>query len=139
MNTLTILLKIAAAGQLSVAALNLFLPRILHWRDDLAKLPLLIREVFQIHVWFISITLTIFSALTWQFAGQMNANPACRWLAGAISIFWGIRTVLQTTYYSSSHWRGDPGRTAVHIILLTAYGGLTVVYGLAASGAAIGG
>ena len=136
MNTplLTLALQIAAAGQLCVAVLNLFLPRLLGWRDDLAKMPLLIREVFQIHVWFISITLAIFVAITWRFAAEMNVNPVCRWLAGAISIFWGIRTVLQLSYYSSSHWRGIPSRTAVHVVLLAAYGCLTAVYGLAALG-----
>lgn len=134
MNTtqLEILLKLAAAGQLCVAVLNLFLIRLLHWREDLAKLPLLIREVFQIHVWFISITVATFAVMTWRFAGEMNTQPACRWLAGAIGIFWVIRTLLQVAYYSSSHWRGNPTRTLVHFILLIAYGGAAMVYGVAA-------
>src|ERR1043166_1175773 len=127
---LDLLLKAAAAGQLCVAVLNLFLPRLLHWREDLTRLPLLMREVFHVHVWFISITLTIFAVMTWRFATEMSGNPACRWLAGAICAFWGIRTVLQMTYYSSSHWRGDTQRTAIHVILLCAYGGMAVVYGL---------
>ena len=130
--SLDLLLKAAAAGQLCVAVLNLFLPRLLHWREDLTRLPLLMREVFQIHVWFISITLTIFAVMTWRFATEMNANPACRWLAAGIGLFWALRTILQITYYSSSHWRGLPGRTLIHITLLLIYGGFAVLYLLTA-------
>ena len=35
---------------------------------------------------------------------------------------------LQVAYYSGSHWRGIPSRTAVHIILLVVYTGWAAVY-----------
>ena len=50
------------------------------------------------------------------------------WLGACIGVFWGVRTVLQMTYYSSSHWRGKPGLTLVHVMLLVLYGGLSMVY-----------
>src|SRR5438477_3906971 len=97
--------QIAAAMQLGIAILNLFLVRLMKWKDELGKMPLLIREVFHVHSWFISITLTIFAVMTLRFAGEMShgTNSVCRWLAGCIGIFWGFRTVLQVAYYSSSH------------------------------------
>src|SRR6266568_8603379 len=103
---LPVLLQIAAALQLGVAVLNLFLIRLLHWREELARTPLLLREVFQVHVWFISATLAIFGVMTWRFAGEIASghNLIAQWLAAAIGLFWGIRTVLQIVYYSSSHW-----------------------------------
>ena len=51
-----------------------------------------------------------------------------RWLAAGIGMFWAIRTLLQMAYYSSSHWRGRPERTAIHIGLLLLYGGFAAVY-----------
>jgi hypothetical protein len=134
-----ILIRLCAMVQLGVALLNLFLSRILHWEDELARLPLLLHEVFQIHAWFISITLAIFGVMTWRFAHEMAAgtNDALRWLAAGIGSFWAIRTVLQVTYYSSSHWRGRAGRTAIHIMLLILYGGLAGCY--VASAAALAG
>ena len=134
MNVLTmqlpLLLQMAAVMQLSVAVLNLFLVRLLKWREELDRTPLLLREVFQIHVWFISITLAIFGAMTWRFASEIAAgqDPVCQWLAGGIGLFWAIRTVLQITYYSSSHWRGLVGRTAAHVALLIVYGGFAALY-----------
>ena len=129
-------LEAAAAVQLGVAMLNLKLVRWLRWRVELLGLPLLMREVFQVHVWFISLTLAIFGVTTLRFAGLMasRANPALAWLAAALAIFWGLRVVVQVGYYSASHWRGDTARTVVHLLLLIVYGGITAVYGIAAWG-----
>lgn len=123
-------LQLAAAAQFGIALLNLAIPRILAWQDDLGRLPLLIREVFQVHLWFISITVAIFAILTWRFSGDMAAgtDEACRWLAAAIGFFWATRTVLQLGYYSSSHWRGKAALTGIHVALLVVYGGLASIY-----------
>ncbi len=127
-------IKAAAAMQFGIALLNLGLERLMGWREDMARMPLLIREVHRVHAWFISVALAIFAALTWHFAPEFAAgsNPVCRWLAGGIGIFWGVRTILQVAYYSSSHWRGRTGRTVIHVLLLFIYGGFTAVYLLAA-------
>jgi hypothetical protein len=125
---LCILLRTVAVLQLGVALLNLFLVPLLKWREDLRRAPLLLREVFQVHAWFISVTLAIFGMITWRFAAELQINAIGHWLAGGIGIFWAIRTVLQMTYYSSSHWRGQTGRTIIHIVLLFVYGGMAAVY-----------
>ncbi len=126
----TTLLITAAIGQIAIAFLNLRLDRLLRWQADLAGLPLLLREVFTVHKWFITITLLIFGTLTLRFAPVLAAgdDPLATWLAGAIGTFWAIRTVIQWGYYDWSHWRGRPGRTAVHWILTLAYGGCAAVY-----------
>jgi hypothetical protein len=136
---LQITLECAAAAQISVAILNLFLVRLMKWQPDLARMSLLVREVFQVHAWFISVTLAIFGTLTLRFATEM-ANGGIlvtNWLCAGIGIFWAIRTVLQVTYYSSSHWRGQAGRTVAHVVLLFCYGGMSLTYcwaGLATGG-----
>ena len=130
-------LEVAAVAQLGVAALNLGLVRLLQWRNPLRQLPLLMREVFQVHVWFISLTLAAFGGMTLRFAGPMAAreDPAAIWLAAIIAIFWGLRVLIQLAYYSASHWRHDTLRTMAHIVLLIIYGGMAVAYGMAAWGA----
>jgi hypothetical protein len=128
--SLLVLLHTAAALQAGVAVLNLFLVRLLGWKADLARLPLLAREVFQVHLWFISITLGNFAVVTWRFAGDFaqGTHPLCHWLAAGIGIFWGIRWVMQFAYYSGSHWRGHGARTVAHLGLLAVYGGFAAVY-----------
>src|SRR5207249_1726590 len=74
--SLDLLLRAAALAQLAVAFLNLFLIRVMKWKPDLDRAPLLIREVFRIHVVFISITLSIFAALTWGWCFDTNLAPS---------------------------------------------------------------
>jgi len=131
---LELFLRLAALAQLSVAVLNFFLIRIMKWERDLASAPLLIREVFQIHIYFISITLAIFGALTWRFAGEIAtaAHPLCIWLATGIGVFWLVRSMMQWTHYSPVHWRGDGVRTLIHWMLFLGYGAFAAVYFTAA-------
>ena len=79
-------LRAAALAQFAVALLNLFLIRIMKWKPDLDRAPLLIREIFSVHVVFISITLSIFGALILRFAHEIaRAGSALAiWLAAAI-------------------------------------------------------
>jgi hypothetical protein len=134
LDNLELFLRVAALAQLGVAVLNLFLVRIMKWERDLAGAPLLIREVFQIHIYFISITLAIFGALTWRFASDIAtaAHPLCVWLAIGIGIFWAVRSVMQWSHYSAVHWRGDKVRTAIHWTLFLGYGAFAAVYFTAA-------
>jgi hypothetical protein len=127
---LELVLYAVAAAQLAVAVLNLFLVRLLGWRAELERMPLLVREVFMVHAWFISVTLAIFGAVTLRFALDFAAasHEVFRWLAAGIGFFWALRTVLQITYYSSSHWKGRLDRTIVHILLLATYGGFAGTY-----------
>ena len=124
----------AAIGQIAISIINLRLDRLLDWRSDLARLPLLLQEVFTVHKWFITLTLLIFGVITLRFATEFTAgtNPVATWLAAGIGIFWAIRTFIQWGYYDWSHWRGQPARIAVHWILTIAYGGAAAVYLVAA-------
>ena len=126
-------LYIVAAAQLSVAVLNLFLVRIMKWEEAVARMPQLVREVFNVHAWFITITLVIFGVVTIRFAGELDAgtNDLGRWLAAGIGIFWLIRWLMQFFYYNSSHWRGKRAETIVHIVLIFLYGSFAGVYLLA--------
>ena len=127
-------LYIAAAAQLSVAVLNLFLVRIMKWEEEVARMPQLVREVFHVHAWFITVTLAIFGVVTIRFADELAAgtNDLGRWLAAGIGIFWLIRWLMQFFYYDSSHWRGKRAETIVHIVLIFLYGSFAGVYLLAA-------
>ena len=129
-SVLDLALRLAAVAQFAVALLNLFLIRIMKWQPDLDRAPLLIREVFRIHVVFISITLAIFAVITWQFAPEITgaANPLAIWLAAAIGLFWLVRSVMQWLHYSSSHWRGNTGRMLIHWTLFLGYGAMAIVY-----------
>lgn len=124
------LLRYAAWAQLFLFVVNFGLVRMMGWKAELEKLPLLAREVFHVHLWFVGLTCAIFGGLTWRFAPEMAAGGSVplRWLAGAIGAFWGIRAILQVAYYSRSHWKGKFWKTVVHLLCIWGYGGMGVVY-----------
>ena len=133
MNLLTLLthgLQAAAIGHLGIALLNFFLPTMLRWHDDLAKLPTLIREVFHVHAWFISVTVFLFGVLTWRFAPELARGDTeiGLWLSTGIGLFWGIRFLIQWIYYSWSHWRGNAPQSIAHFILTFVYLGWAIAY-----------
>ena len=80
-SALDLALRAAAIAQFTVAILNLFLIRIMKWKPDLDRAPLLIREVFHIHVIFISITLSIFACSRGDSFMTLPAPPI-RWRSG---------------------------------------------------------
>jgi hypothetical protein len=135
-DSLVLALRAAAIVELTVAILNLNLVRVMGWRVELDRLPLLLRQVFYVHAFFISLTLVIFAVLTWCFAPDMAAGQCdvTRWLAAAIGSFWAIRAAVQIFYYSPSHWRGRSGPGIVHITLLVLYSAMGAAYLLAAAG-----
>jgi len=119
----------AAIGQLAIAVINLQLVKLLGWQAELDRMSLLVREVFHVHKWFISIILVIFAVLTLRFPGDLaGGSELGRWLAGCIGAFWGIRTWMQWGFYDASHRRETRGRMAVHWILTLCYGGAAVAY-----------
>lgn len=123
-------LQAAAVGQIALAVLNFFLPTMLDWQNDLQQLSKLPREVFHVHAWFISITVGLFGILTWRFAEELalGRHALSIWLTTGIGIFWGIRLVIQWTYYSRSHWRGKLPRTAAHLFFTFIYACWTIGY-----------
>ena len=90
--TLPTLLTAAAIGQLVIAAINMRLDKLLKWDVELAGNSLLLREVFHVHKWFISMILVIFGVITIRFATEMGtgATEIARWLAAGIGFLWTI-------------------------------------------------
>ena len=73
------LLRAAAAAQLTVAVVNFSTARLLKWREPLERMPPLLREVFWVHTWFVSLVLAIFAVMTLRFGSEMagGSNAAC--------------------------------------------------------------
>lgn len=124
------LLRFVAVGQIALVPLNVVLPRLLNWKPDLDRMSLLVREIFQIHAMFITLTVGIWGVLTWKFAERWVTAPdeLSSWVCFALALFWGLRCVMQWTHYSASHWRGQPGRTLIHWLLFVGYLFWAVVY-----------
>tara|TARA_R110002049_G_scaffold22757_2_gene81169 strand:+ start:160 stop:600 length:441 start_codon:yes stop_codon:yes gene_type:complete len=129
-----IALRVGAVAHFVLVGLNLGIARWLNWKPEIDRMSPLVREVFQIHSIFLMLVLGIWGVLTWRFAEEMVVAPTelSRWLSGALMVFWGLRTVMQWTHYSTHHWRGVWHRTVVHWVLFLSYGTGAFIYGVVA-------
>ncbi|HEV8113489.1 MAG TPA: hypothetical protein VGR31_12005 [Planctomycetota bacterium] len=122
-------LRAAGALLLLLASLHPFLPKELGWRDDLAKLSLVNRQIFLVHVAFIVLLLVLLGLLVFCFAGELAApSRLARAILGGLALFWGLRLVTQVFVYDRKLWRGQRRNTTVHVVAILLWVYLTSVF-----------
>ncbi|MHC4955409.1 MAG: hypothetical protein ACYTGZ_16270 [Planctomycetota bacterium] len=122
-------LLFSAAAQAAIACLNLGLPRLLGWRSVLAGVPTLLREVYYVHAFYLSVTLFYFAGFTLFFGDAMLAGESlARAVARGIGVFWAIRVGIQFFYYSPNLWRGKGPQTLAHVVLAVLYSFMAGLY-----------
>ena len=97
---------------------------------NLAKLTLVNRQVFLVHVGFIVLMLILMGSLALFYAGELvTPGRLSRAVLGGLALFWGLRLFTQQFIYDRSLWRGNPRYTAAHIALTLLWIYLTAVFG----------
>ncbi len=130
-------LRIAGALQILLALLHLDFPRRFAWRVELARLSLLNRQMFCVHVLFVGLVLVLFGALS-LLAPEALLEPTrlSRLVLGGIAVFWAVRLYCQWFVYDASLWRGQTFPTLMHgaftllwLYLVAVYGGTLLSLG----------
>lgn len=123
-------LRAAGVLLLLLASIHPFLPRELRWREDLAKLALVNRQIFLVHVAFIVLLLVLLGLLVLGCAAELVApSRLARAVLGGLTLFWGLRFVTQVFVYDRKLWRGHPRNTAIHVAAILLWVYLTTVFG----------
>jgi len=100
MNTMVPFLWVAGGVQPAIAVSNFWVPGVLHYREYLAKLSPMVRQVFIVHSLYIVLMLLGFSGLSICFASQLTSGgPLGRALSAFLAVFWLLRVGLQLGYY----------------------------------------
>ena len=108
-------LRIVGLIMAALAVLNLFVPRRFHWQEEMARLSLLNRQIFQAHSIFLILTLAMFAALLLlRGPDLMEPTPLARAVLVGLTAFWTLRMLMQWFFYSPEVWRGDRFKTAMH-------------------------
>jgi hypothetical protein len=130
--TLLALLRIAGLLLLGLSASHAFFPGRLGWKEDLARLTPLNRQIFLVHTFFIVLVVTMMGILSLAFAGELLApSPLARVVLAGLTLFWGARLVVQWFVYDKSLWKGNRLNTVVHVVFTVLWTYLTAVYGAA--------
>ena len=122
----------AGAGQLLLAAGSLAIPRVLKWREELAKLRPLTRQVFWTYsgyIWTTNVGFGLVSVLMPDelLAGTKLAAAVC----GFITLYWLARIVVQFAYFDRRDAPSGMIFTLAEVALIGLFIFLTFTYGWA--------
>lgn len=125
---------LAGIGQLTIVIGSLAIPRVLRWRDDVAKLRPLTRQVFWTYAGYIWSTNLCFGLLSVLApASLVDGSTLATAVTSFIALYWGARVVIQFAYFDRS---GAPSGVLVRlaeIVLVSLFVFFTVAYGYAAA------
>ena len=115
--TLLVHLHIVGIVMACLVVVNVYVPHRFHWREEMAPLSLLNRQIFEAHAFFLVLTLALFAALLLT-CGDALLEPTrlSRAMLIGLTIFWSLRMVMQWGFYSPAIWRGHRFNTAMHYL-----------------------
>jgi hypothetical protein len=127
MNTLLVL---SGAGFFLLSLAMLALPCVLDYRNELARVSPLIRQVFctySVYIWATNLCFGLLSAFApgWL----LDGSPLARAVCGYIAVYWGARIVLQFAYYDRSVPAVSLFRRVAEVLLVTGFACWTALYG----------
>lgn len=109
MPTLTAALWIAGFVQLTIALANFVLPKKLGYRENLARVAPMIRQIFVVHCGYIVGIVLLFAVVTFGFTADLvSGHGLGRFLAASMAVFWICRVPLQLFYY-------EPATSQLHL------------------------
>ena len=131
-DTLLLHLRLSGVVMASLVVVNLLVPRRFHWREEMSRLSLVNRQIFQAHSVFLVLTLALFSALLLT-CGPALLEPTrlSRAVLSGLTIFWGLRMLMQWCFYSPLIWRGHRVNTVMHYTFSVVWVYVTTVFAVA--------
>jgi hypothetical protein len=121
-------LLIAGVILLLLAVLHAFFPRHFRWREELASISLLTRQIFYVHHFFIALTVGLMGLLTLSSADDLLGTSVGRRILLGLSVFWFVRLLCQLFVYSPKLWRGKGFETAIHLLFTALWIYLTYAF-----------
>lgn len=122
-------LRVAGSLLLLLAALHFFMPARFHWKEELARLSLLNRQIFWVHTFFVALVLAMMGALSaFGAPALLQRSALSRFVLAGFALFWLLRLGFQWFVYDRALWRGQRFNTAVHVLFTALWTYLTAVY-----------
>ena len=125
------LIWLAGAIHAGIVLANVPLPRKLGVRENLAGVPIFLRQIFYVHWLYLVLVVGFFSALCFGFASDLaGASTIGRFLSGSMGCFWLLRILLQGFYYDPTIRRAHRALDASYVVglitLVTIFGWVTI-------------
>jgi hypothetical protein len=127
-----IALRLAGVFLLGLFVLNFFVPARFKWADELPRLSLINRRIFQVHAVFIAFILLLSGLLLVGLPHELlTPTPLARFALGALAAFWALRLWMQWFMYDRELWAGKRFETAMHFLFSGLWVYLTATFAAA--------
>ena len=116
-DTLLVHLRVTGVLLALLVIVHAFVPGRLRWREELSRLSLVNQQIFEVHTLFIVLVLALSSALLLTSSDALLVpSRLSRALLFGLTVFWGLRMLMQWCYYSPAVWRGNRFNTVAHCL-----------------------
>lgn len=123
------LLLVAGASQLALCVGTLWVPTVLRWREKLADLPTLERQMFwnyALYIWFTNLALALVSLRPdWL----LDGSPLAACVAGYACAYWTGRVLVQWFVFDLGELPTGGFHTVARVLMEVLFVALSVVYG----------
>jgi len=124
----------AGLGQLCVLIASALVPFQLNWRTELQSLSRLHRQMYWVYGGYVFLSIVAFATLSLLHARELaSGTPLARGVCAYITVFWGVRLILQGVLDVKEHlsvWWLRAG----YALLSLLFAAFTASYALAALG-----
>ncbi|MFS4467728.1 hypothetical protein [Maribacter sp. 2210JD10-5] len=120
--------KIIGILLMALALIHVIFPRYFNWKKELQALSLINRQMMTVHTIFIALTVFLMGLLCFTSTSDLIETKLGKTISLGFGIFWGIRFFVQFFGYSAKLWKGKAFETTVHILAISLWGYLVVVF-----------
>lgn len=106
--------------------------RYFKWREELATVSLLTRQIFWVHSFFIALLAVMTGVCSLFYTGPLvESEGLSRVVLGGLVIFWLCRLVFQLFVYDPAIWRGRRFYTLMHVVFTIFWTYTVLIFGAA--------
>lgn len=125
-------LRVVGLVMLWLVAVNLYVPYRFRWREEMRGLSLLNRQIFQAHSIFLVLMIALLGGLLLAAPDALlEPTRLSRAVLFGLTVFWGLRMLMQWWFYSPEIWRGHRFHTRMHYAFSAIWIYVTAVFGAA--------
>jgi hypothetical protein len=119
---LALLILIGGVLHFGILIASVCVPRVLDWKNSLAVLDPLSRQVIWVHGVFLALVIVAFGALSVALSSELaSGSPLARAICLFIGLFWATRLAVQFLVFDAKPHLSNP-------LLKVGYNGLTAVF-----------
>ena len=123
------LLQVAGAAQIALVTASLAIPKVLRFKEELAKVQPLIKQMFWTYAGYILVTNFCFGLVSLLGYNELvNGSVLATFVSGFIAVYWISRVLVQFFYFDRPNIRLGFWLKLAEVLLVTLFIFLSLVY-----------